>query len=524
MKCIKKTKQGKRCSRDAKYICYCKQHAPQLLIWLIIIFPAIFFLKEIVESKELIESFTKSKKIEIKVSLGNDQDSLSYITGDTISRFNYEEGILLSHMFKHKPNLISNYLEQHSTKYSITEKKKSIIIRNDTPLLKNSKESKTVPFIDELGYNFYSPINSGLPQLDLKLVNNSQETFWINKIYLEANESKSSNNPVVHLSWQPSQNFYQEIMTSYQPIWKGGSTLIPNKITFTNDSSVKIDTMFMEYNIALDKKGVDYTNLPYTFIETDIGFENISHDFRLALYENEVRFDEVNNYFDRVDLNLHNGSDTLYYYFKLLSQCYSDNIFDWYQEITHSNCSFSTEKFLQGMTEGDFSFDNIPSGTALEDYKLKDTPTYEECEKIFDLVVSNIYPKYKRTNPNNFTFFIYGHLQYWYNDKVSEKLSFEKELPLIDIFGRGALGPDGKDYYVKLESDSIEYKVIIDDDVNRYLEPNQIERFKIKLGAKKTSNHKFKIVLEDINGKQVKTKSIDLDIFMSKQYFHQVLE
>jgi archaellum component FlaG (FlaF/FlaG flagellin family) len=79
------------------------------------------------------------------------------------------------------------------------------------------------------------------------------------------------------------------------------------------------------------------------------------------------------------------------------------------------------------------------------------------------------------------------------------------------------VGNSSNDYDGELFVDSIDYDLIIP--VAQALEPGQVDRFSVKIGAKKSSKHTFRVILEKSDGSYVNIPCVvSLDLYAPKTF------
>lgn len=104
-------------------------------------------------------------------------------------------------------------------------------------------------------------------------------------------------------------------------------------------------------------------------------------------------------------------------------------------------------------------------------------------------------------------------------DFKRDTIKFSSEVPLLVPGGYGAPGGPTYQYMVKLDVDRDNYKVRVQgcgSSVSQYLKSGDIDRFNIRVGALKSSLHKFRIRLVYNDNQSLLSPALSLNMFVPK--------
>ncbi|MEA5552055.1 CHAT domain-containing protein [Anabaena cylindrica UHCC 0172] len=300
------------------------------------------------------------------------------------------------------------------------------------------------------------------PNLDIRLVNNSNKTIYITDILLEVEKSVIDPSPVVVIPENGPNLLRFELINEGWGKVKDASVkfnLVPlgEKILWNGNYKHKV-------NIGnfTDSYIVDISN---TFQELGLDFETIG--YKVGVYNRIANKD----YYEESPL----ANDCKWnYLFRFRSN--PDKLNQECENIIESLGIFKDSKsdsLIYGIAYGEILF----SGKTLEGKENRQT------------------------------------------------IKFSTKVPILDAGQYGDPGPPTYQYDAKLDVDRENYQVIIQSNgssVSQYIKPNETDRFNILIATPKSSFHKFRVRFIYNNGKSILSKPIHLKTFVPKSGIKQI--
>lgn len=397
------------------------------------------------ENLDLSTSFKNNKKIDLYLTLRNSYRNQDLEIKQKSSSFR-EEG----------ENLV----------YEITEKEEELNISPKLKYLSNVENEDLITYPDHLIIDPY--FKWEYPNLDLRVVNNTDKTVCINDIILEVKKSHLDPYPIIILARSVSDG----------PISMRKLSLVNNGWGEARNISLKFNLSPVSEEINFNE---NYKN--EIFVESFSDFFDI--DFSDALNEMGVDISRLNPY-------------------AFGPRC---------QE------AFMLEKFLEKQANSDF----MERFKSTEDVRMI-------YEKISQMVQSlgpfsdSVHMNYLRRQLE-YIAIAYGEISFSGCDidgvsKIS-KFPFLVHVPLLYVWGGGGVLESTFQYQGILDVERENYQVSVYGDGSsaaQYLKIGEADRFNVFLGAKKSSFHTFRLKLVCNDGQCIFSPIVNLRMLVPRIY------
>lgn len=295
------------------------------------------------------------------------------------------------------------------------------------------------------------------PKLDLKVVNNTEKTLFIDEVILdEINSSKDKNQFL--LATTACQNASISM------------------IDINRNSSIPLIKPKFEFNITRQNKDITEKKYSYT-LDLDKYKSEYGYEINLSKYLNDIgiNFDEISK------LN------------KAYEYALSDYLHELYNCKDRDNC-----KNLKSQEK--------KAKIHLNEYKKLGLKFNEK------VVLNNneVFTKYDLERPTIDGNLIYE--RYNYKDKQVKvmKFHFSDGIFLTVPWECGSAMDPTEEYTTKLRTEGSNYNINIP--VSQFIKKEEVDRFLIKLGVEKASFHSFKVKLRTTNGKELISQPIEIYI------------
>lgn len=357
--------------------------------------------------------------------------------------------------------------QEKTLSYQINEIKEGLQITPQMEYL--SKLENNLPISDLTSNNVC--FNSNVcfkwqfPNLDLRLVNNTNKTIYITDIFLEVEKSVLDPYPVLIISTEETNQLH---------------------FLLVNDGWGEVKNALVRFNL------VPWGH-PISFLEA---------------YQHEIY---IGDFLDCYNVDISQALSKIGVEIKAFSKKELDGWSD-------GDCIYEKGHF-PGMP---FIRDNISADGDIDNYSetwIKD----QAKEFLIMLEALGSFREGKNTERNIYSAIAYGEISFTGTTHEGKSkpsvVKFSAEVPLL-IFGQyGDNYSSSFQYSVKLDVDRENYKVVVQghgSSVSQFLKTGEIDRFNIRVGASKSSLHDFRLKLIYNNGQSLLSPPISLKIFVPK--------
>jgi tetratricopeptide (TPR) repeat protein len=342
-----------------------------------------------------------------------------------------------------------------------------------------------------------------LPNIDLRLVNNSNKTIYINNVIFEVEKSYLDSCPVLILDESASED-------------TGGLAL--RKISLVNEGWGEVKDVSIRFNLVPIDQVLDFDSCYQHEIELGDFVDKIIIDFSNALSKTGVKVGNLPSSPMRCPIMQYiiYGFLPLDTKLQLLESCILNGFSPLDMKLQLLEGLKTSE---EGMAAYEHDIDIIES---IFEYQHSIERTVTLHANALEIIES-LGDFRNSTEEGRYVAIAYGEISFTEltieGEAKESTIQFSTKVPLVNIFTGGAPGPPTYQYGVKLDVTRENYEATVyggGSSVSQFLKSGETDRFNILVGVEKSSFHTFRIKLMYNDTQSLLSPTIKLRAFVPK--------